>query len=513
MLTADEITALRDAATDLTQPIIEYLLKDIAERISAAGQFTSSAQYEVWKLQELGVSQKEIKKHLKKLLKVSNAELEKLLTQSAEAGYRYDMQALPHPDAIPFEENDWLQQIVSAAVRLAQDDMTNITQTLGMVDPYGNVQPLREVYRQCMDYAFMQVSTGATDYNTAVRQATKKLAEKGVRYIDYESGVHTSLEAAVRRNIMGGLGLMQEQISKRTHDELEADGWEISAHAASAPDHEPIQGRQYPDAEYEALNNSLVRRIGTLNCGHAAFPIIMGVSIPQYSDEELEKFRTENENGITYNGKHYTAYEATQRQRNLEATIRKYRRKILIDETTGDEKQLQADQIKFQRLNLEYDSFSKAAGLRKQYDRMETVGYNWKQERAAEKAFKQHEIEVANREKYDKMVSEIKDSGLLPKNVAINIPPRNIELAELKFDDYHINVERPHNVTREMAETWIRESKMSATVWGKTYERYYSENGTVYVKTSEKLIRTAFAVEEYDDKTRKIMEVLREYGY
>ena len=63
---------------------------------------------------------------------------------------------------------------------------------------------LRDAYRQCMDYAFEQVFTGATDYNTAIRRATKNLADMGVRVIDYESGVHTSLEAAVRRNIMGG---------------------------------------------------------------------------------------------------------------------------------------------------------------------------------------------------------------------------------------------------------------------------------------------------------------------
>lgn len=154
----------------------------------------------------MGISQKETKKRLKKRLRVSNAELEKLLTQSAETGYRFDLKALPHGHAVPFEENEWLQQIVSAAVQLAQDDITNITQTLGMVDPYGNALPLQEAYRSCMDYAFMQVSTGATDYMTAVRQASKNLAEKGVRYIDYESGVHTSLEAAVRRNVMGGLG-------------------------------------------------------------------------------------------------------------------------------------------------------------------------------------------------------------------------------------------------------------------------------------------------------------------
>lgn len=391
MLKADEITALQDAATELTQPIVDYLLTDIAQRIAAAGQFTATAQYEVWKLQELGLSQREIKKQLIKMLKVSNSELRQLLTQSAEAGYRFDMQAVPHAQKIPFDKNPWLQQVVSAAVKMAQDDLTNITQTIGMVDPYGKALPLQDVYRSCMDYAFMQVSTGATDYNTAIRQATRNLAEKGIRYIDYESGVHTSLEAAVRRNIMGGMGLMQEQISQQTHDDMGADGWEISAHSASAPDHEPIQGRQYTDAQYQALNNSLVRRIGTLNCAHAAFPIIVGVSIPQYTAQELEQLRADNEAGITYNGKHYTRYEAKERQRRLEASIRKQRRRILIDEATGDQQKLQADQIKGQVLKQEYTRFSKAAGLRRQHDRMETVGYSWKQERAAEKEFAKYE--------------------------------------------------------------------------------------------------------------------------
>lgn len=73
-----------------------------------------------------------------------------------------------------------------------------------------------DAYQQACDFAFMKVSTGAQDYNSAIREATKNLAEKGIVTIDYESGVHTSLEAAVRRNIMGGLGLMQEGYPNRT---------------------------------------------------------------------------------------------------------------------------------------------------------------------------------------------------------------------------------------------------------------------------------------------------------
>ena len=283
MLTPEQIAAYRDQAGKITDPINDYLLRDIARRIADAGQLTSTAAYEVWRMQQMGKSQREIKEQLKKLLNVSEKEIEKLLTQSAEVGYDFDIKRLPHANAVAFAENEVMQQIVAAAVALAQYDFSNITQTLGMVDPYGKALPLQEVYRSCTDFAFEQVITGAADYNTALRRATKNLAEHGVQVIEYESGVRTSLEAAVRRNIMGGLGLMQEQISQSNHDELGADGWELSAHANSAPDHEPFQGKQYTDAEYEALNGSLVRRISTLNCGHVAFPIILGVNEPQYT--------------------------------------------------------------------------------------------------------------------------------------------------------------------------------------------------------------------------------------
>ena len=58
-----------------------------------------------------------------------------------------------------------------------------------------------------MDFAFSQVFSGAADVNTAVAMATKKMADLGVRVIDYASNTHTGLEAAVRRNMLSGLGL------------------------------------------------------------------------------------------------------------------------------------------------------------------------------------------------------------------------------------------------------------------------------------------------------------------
>lgn len=369
MLTPDQIEVLGDQAAQLTVAMEEYLIRDIARRVREAGQLTSTAAYQIWRVQRLGLSRRQIEKMLRRELKVSHKRLRELLTQSAKVGYDFDVSRLPR-EAVPFRENTVLQQLVAAAVKLARKDFTNLTQTLGLVAPDGKAYPLRKAYWKITDFAFQQVITGAADYQTAIRQATQKLADYGLRSIDYQSGVHTSLEAAVRRNIMGGLGLMQEEISQQNFDLLGADGWEISAHAASAPDHEPIQGRQYSDAEYRKLNDSLARRIGTLNCGHAAFPILLGVSIPQYTEAELVRLREENAKGVQYEGKHYTLYEATQKQRKLERSIRQQKRRVMAAEETGSQETLTAAKTRLTLLQQRYREFSKAAGLRVQQERV-----------------------------------------------------------------------------------------------------------------------------------------------
>ena len=61
MLTPEQIAAFRDQALKITDPINDFLLADIARRISEAGQLTSTASYQVWRAQQMGMSQREIK--------------------------------------------------------------------------------------------------------------------------------------------------------------------------------------------------------------------------------------------------------------------------------------------------------------------------------------------------------------------------------------------------------------------------------------------------------------------
>ena len=371
MLTDDQVAGLRVAFERIADPITEYICRDVARRVSQAGQFTSTAAYQIWRAQSLGMSRDDVEKAVARILKKSIPEVRELFKQAADVGYNFDIDHLSR-DAVAFEDNTSIQQIVAAAQDLAEDDLRNITQTLGFQTPDGTVHPLLEAYQRTTDFAFQKVITGAIDYNTAIRQACNKLASGGVKYIDYASGVHTTLEAAIRRNMMGGLGLMVENISQKNHDDLGADGWEISAHFASAPDHEPIQGKQYSDAAYKALNDSLRRRIGTLNCGHNAFPIILGVNSPQHTPEELERMREENAKPITYEGMTFESkYAATQYQRRIERSIRAQERRVML----ASDNDLQAAKTRLERIRAEYRRFCDAVDLRTEDERLFVSGF------------------------------------------------------------------------------------------------------------------------------------------
>ena len=378
-LTPEQIDGLRARMEDIAQPIIDWLLADIAERVAEAGKMTSTAAYEAYRAQALGASREQLEKFLKKQLGISEKELEQLFEQAAKFSSEDDFARVGVWATEAQKES--LEQMVKAAIRLATKDFENLTQTMGMVDCItGRPLPLQDAYRQAMDFAFEQIFTGAADYETAIRQATRKLASRGVVAIDYASGVSTELGAAVRRNMMGGMGLLVEQITQANHDALGCDGWEISAHAASAPDHEPYQGRQYSDAEYTRLNEeTLKRRIGTLNCGHYPSPIILGVNSPQYTEAELEEFRRANAEGITYEGRHYTAYEATQQRNRIESGIRRQKRRVLVSEKSGDADQLLTDRIKLARLNQEYSRFCKVADLKTRPQRLQQDGFGRRQ--------------------------------------------------------------------------------------------------------------------------------------
>lgn len=360
-MTQEQRDGLNDAALALTEPIIEELLKDISRRIKKAGAITDTAEYEIYRAQALGESKKEIAEAIARQLEISEEVIDSLLDYVVE-------------NSAQFEDSEYLQQLSEGYAEVMKTRTAEQLKNLWATAPDGKTVPIQDAYAKALDFAFRQTATGALDLNTAIRRAVGLLAKRGLRTIEQKNGRSVGIEYACRRYLMDQMGALDNAIQQQNHDRLGCDGWEISAHAACAPDHEPIQGRQFTDEEFEALNASLQRPIGRLNCRHVADPVLIGVDAPVYSDEELTQMATDNEQGVTYNGKHYTLYQAGQEQATIENAIRQMRRQVLADEESGSD-DLQKHQIRLRVLQSEYSRFCRATGRRTRTERLYTAGF------------------------------------------------------------------------------------------------------------------------------------------
>ena len=100
----------------------------------------------------------------------------------------------------------------------------------------------------------------------------------------------------------------------------------------------------------------------------------------------------------------------------------------------------------------------------------------------------------------------------LPKTAAIHLKPTAINIDSLTFDDAHINQERSHNVSEKQAKQYIRDAKISVTVWNGQFERYYGAEGSAYVRTGTNEIRTAFSRDQYDENTTALVKEMKKNG-
>ena len=343
----EALEELRKKAAAVAEPIHELLLQDIARRVRGAGAITSTAEYQIYRAEQLGLAEKEIKKAISEQLQVSDTVIDALFEDMADL-------------TAEFSDNGQLQQLVEAystvSRRAAAEDFDN----LWAPGPDGKLYTVKEAYGKIMDFAYMQTATGALDYQTAIRRSLKELLQRGIRTIPRADGRSMRIEYAVRQYLVNRMGEMHNAISQMNYETIGADGWEISAHAAPAPDHAPYQGHQYSAEEYEQINGSLERKFGWWGCMHTVYPILLGISEPAYSDEQLQRYLDENEAGVTYEGQHYTLYEAKARKRQLESLITSTKYDVMAAE--GDPEWLRTTQLRLSRIRQEYNRFCQATG-------------------------------------------------------------------------------------------------------------------------------------------------------
>lgn len=383
MLKPNEIEKFSTVLDKPMKALENQIMEDIIRRIKINGKITRTADWQMHRLHEMGMAKTDIKKAIQDNLDLSDKDMLELYKKILKSGYAHDEELYLKRGVmqVPFEDNLPLQQLISSVAKQTTGDMKNISQSLGFAvkQPNGKLAftGAEEFYQKTLDNAIMGIASGAFDYSTAIRKAVLTMTNSGLRTVDYTTGWSNRTAVAARRAVVTGLSQLTAKVNEDNAKALETEYFEISWHSGARPEHQVWQGKVYTKAQLETVCGlGTVTGLCGANCYHDYYPFIPGISQRTYTDEQLAEMNAEDNRKREYQGKTYTKYEALQRQRRLETTIRAKREEIhLLEIAEVDEGDIINARCRYRGTLQEYNRFSRAMDLPVQRDRIYIDGW------------------------------------------------------------------------------------------------------------------------------------------
>ena len=404
---------------------IEFLTERLVERINKANIFfykkigsalrqikelTPSQAHQLVQILKYGNNYDEIVRQIAKYTNLNIQDIDSIFNSYAkrdqlfyEKFYKY--RNIPF---VPFTENTALIMQTRALANIVKNEMYNYTRAnlLGFTIN-GEFMNLKDTYNYVLDEALLNVSQGKETFDSSMRRILKDIGGSGLKTVKYASGRSVRLDSVVRMHLQDALRTLHNENQKIIGEEFGYDGIEVTHHSNSAPDHidtidgkqfalidkikehiakgiptevEKIRGNQvwvdgkvYDD--FNAMNNALKRPVSTLNCKHKIFTIILGVSKPAHTQEQLDEDKEKNIQGFILDGKHYSLYEGTQLQRQLERAIREQKDIQILAKSSDDMELVGTAQSNIAKLTQKYKELSQVSGLPTKIKRLTVSGY------------------------------------------------------------------------------------------------------------------------------------------
>lgn len=368
MLSERQLRALLVLFDERMQVITSQYLTAMGEHIKNIGSLLPSDVHRLTEMRRSGLNTERIQREIVKSAEISVADLNTVFRAVAESNQQFAEQwfgssRTPRVKGAP-QLSTPIERSIKAQLRVTAQAFKNLSQTTIQSGAYQNA----------VDAAVSAVQSGVTDYTSAIRNAVREAGRDGLR-VQYPSGVTRRLDTAVRQNVLDGVRSLNNDILQQLGNEYGADGIELSAHALCAEDHLPYQGKQFSTEDFAQLQNTLERPFGQWNCRHTMFPIILGVSKPVHSQEELAAYARNSQELIEIDGRTKTRYEWTQEQRRIETAIRQQKDIANLAKASGDDTLRREAQANINALQGRYAQISKAAGLAEQPQRMNVAGF------------------------------------------------------------------------------------------------------------------------------------------
>lgn len=354
------------------------IMQDIVRRIKKTGKITSTADWQINRLQIIGYSSEDIEREIKQVLNASYPEMFELYDNVIDSEYvrNKDIYEQVNAQYIPFEQNGQLKQITESIIEQSLEDLENITNSLGFYLDYGNgkkiATPLSQIYINYLDDACFDIVTGAFDYNSVLRRVVTQLTNSGLRKIEYASGRANRVDVAARRAVLTGVSQVTGKISEYNAKKLGTEYFEVEWHAGARPTHSVWQGKIWSKEQlYSVCGLGTVTGLLGANCYHTYYPFIKGISVRNWSDEWLEEQNRKENRPREFQGKEYTLYGAKQKQRQMETAMRAQREKVrLLQHGGADRQEIILQKAKYQAQLNEYARFSNKMKLPQERERI-----------------------------------------------------------------------------------------------------------------------------------------------
>lgn len=370
MLSPEYMERVTDHLIELYHDLEDAILEDIAKRINKNGYLTATAERQAEVLIQSGYTSEEIGSLLNPYLDDIDEEIHDIINRSSLKHYEDEMKAYRsvNKSLVDLSKNNHVNNTIASAMDRLIEGNGNITKSLGVVYNGENIK-LNDFYKKSLNQAAFQVASGAFSRQQVVRNLVNNLSDSGIRVINYQdSGRNYTVESASKMLVRTTLNQMTGDISLMNAEDMGQDLMEISAHAGARPSHAEWQGQivslSGDNDKYLSLDDvgyGEVTGIFGANCRHSWYPFFEGISERAWTKEMLDNIDPEP---FEFEDKEYTYYEATQKQRQIERTIRKYKHRVMMYDKVGDKESKTIAQVRLQRQRQLYKEFNKAGSLR-----------------------------------------------------------------------------------------------------------------------------------------------------
>lgn len=286
---------------------------------------------------------------------------------------------------VDYKNNEQLQRLVKGIAGETNATFKNISKTraIGFVlkDKNGNkiFKDLKKTYIDLIDEAVYKVSTGTTDYQSAMRGVMKQLADSGVKIheekVGYPSGYNRRIDSSVRQNVLTGVRKVNITTQKIVGRQFGANAIELSLTFPCADDHAPYEGKIYTHKEFENIQSSLDRPFFQWNCRHFGFQVVKGISQPQYTQKYLDQKHAQEHEEFYFEGKKINQVEANDLMRKIETSIRRNKDAQIIGRSAGNKEIVANSQQNIIALTHKYNELSKVSNLPTYKNRLVVSGY------------------------------------------------------------------------------------------------------------------------------------------